>query len=122
VVVTLAERTDVILTESETYARADKPRRSPVERLPPILLRPEDRPVIEPHIFVNKDGSLVDQVRPEVSDAGREARLDVDVEEGEEDRRVVMWQGRLEPASDELTALDAPFRRTFSLTSAGVRA
>src|SRR5688572_600070 len=100
--------TDVVLAEREADAGADQPGRRALEVLHPVLLRPEDRAVVEVDVLVDEDVPLLREVGPEVAHAGLEARLEVDVEEGEQDRLLLreLRQRVAIPALDELAALE----------------
>ena len=93
---------------SDAAARANEAWRVPAESRPPVALRPEQGAIVGEDELVDEQIALVDEVRPQVRDAVVEARLPVDVQEGEHDRLLVMRQRVAKPSLSEVTALERP--------------
>src|SRR5688572_16110858 len=103
----LAPRADVVLAERQADAGADQPGRRALEVLHPVLLRPEERAVVEVDVFVDEDVAALGKAGPEIAHADLEAGLEVDVEERKQHRPFLRQprQGVAVPALDELAAL-----------------
>ena len=73
------EGTDVVVAKRKTGPGADQTGWSRRKVLPPPLLGVEERDVVGTNAFVGENESTRNDARPQISNTGSQARLEVDV-------------------------------------------